>query len=106
MSSNAGARQAVTARLLQAKHEMIEKVLSAAQKSLGKMPADQYRQLLKDLLKRSVVSGKETVIAAEGEKHLDQGLLDEVVHLTIGVIVVVGVYGVHVQGSVPGIIGK
>ncbi len=73
----AAARQAVTAELLRAKHQVLDEVFSSAKKSLADMPPDQYRQFLVDLLKQAVSGGKEDVLAADGEKHLDQQLLDQ-----------------------------
>ncbi len=73
----AAARQAVTAELLQAKHQVLDEVFTAAKKSLSDMPPDEYRQFLVDLLKQAVSTGNEAVVAAEGEKHLDQKLLDQ-----------------------------
>ena len=74
----AAARQAVTAELLQAKHKLLDQVFTAAKQSLTDMAPDKYRQFLVDLLKQAVSSGKEDVLVADGEKHLDQKLLDQV----------------------------
>lgn len=74
----AGARGAVTADILRAKHEVLKGVFRAAKESLGKMAEQEYRGMLSGWLKEAVESGNETVLAAEGEKHLDQGLVDQV----------------------------
>ncbi len=73
----AAARQAITAELLQAKHQVLDEVFTTAKRTLTDMPPDEYRQFLVDLLKQAVSTGNETVVAAEGEKHLDQQLLDQ-----------------------------
>ena len=73
----AAARQAITAELLQAKHQVLDEVFTTAKQTLADMPPDEYRQFLVDLLKQAVSTGNETVVAAEGEKHLDQQLLDQ-----------------------------
>jgi V/A-type H+-transporting ATPase subunit E len=72
----AGARQAVTAELLQTKHEMLDKVFAGAKKALAKMPAEDYQKMLASWLKEAVVTGDEEVLAAKGEKNLSQELLD------------------------------
>lgn len=74
----AGARRAVTAELLQTKHEVLDKVFENVKKALSKMPADDYRQMLRGWLKQVDLTGEEQVIATKGEKHLKQELLDEV----------------------------
>ena len=74
----ADARQTVAAEALQAKHQVLDKVFDAAQAALTNLAPDQYKKLLVDLLKQAVSSGNETVVPAEGEKHLDQKLLDTV----------------------------
>jgi vacuolar-type H+-ATPase subunit E/Vma4 len=74
----AGARQAVTAELLQTKHEMLDKVFAGAKKSLAKMPAEDYQKMLAGWLKEAVTTGDEQVLPAEGEKHLSQELLEKV----------------------------
>ena len=74
----AAARQAITAQLLRAKHQVLDEVFAAAKKSLTDMPPDEYRQFLVDLLKQALSTGNEVVLPAEGEKHLDQQLLDQV----------------------------
>ena len=73
----AGARRAVTAELLQTKHEILEKVFVGAKEALAKMPAEAYQKMLAGWLKEAVVTGDEKVLAAEGEKHLSQELLDK-----------------------------
>ncbi len=73
----AAARQAITAELLQAKHQVLDEVFSTAKQALTDMAPDEYRQFLVDLLKQAVSTGKEAVVAAEGEKHLDQQLVDQ-----------------------------
>lgn len=72
----AAARQAITAELLQAKHKVLDEVFSTAKQSLTDMAPDQYRQFLLELLKQAVSGGTEDVLAAEGEKHIDQQLVD------------------------------
>ena len=74
----AGARQAVTAELLQTKHEILDKVFAGAKEALGKMPNQDYQKMLIGWLKEAVSTGDEEVLAAEGEKHLHQELLDKV----------------------------
>ena len=73
----AAARQAVTAQLLRGKHQVLDEVFATAKKSLTDMPPDEYRQFLVDLLKQAVSTGNEAVVPTEGEKHLDQQLLDQ-----------------------------
>ena len=74
----AGARRAVTAELLQAKHEILDKVFAGVKESLGKMPDQDYQKMLIGWLKEAVGTGDEEVLAAEGEKHISQELLDKV----------------------------
>ncbi len=73
----AAARQAITAELLQAKHQVLDEVFSTAKQSLSDMAPEQYRQFLLELLKQAASGGDEDVLAAEGEKHIDQQLLDQ-----------------------------
>ena len=73
----AGARQTVTSELLRAKHQILDEVRAAAGKSLTDMPPEQYRQFLLDLLKQAAFSPNQTVLPAEGEKNIDQQLLDQ-----------------------------
>lgn len=73
----AAARQATTSELLQAKHQVLDEVFSTAKQTLSDMAPEQYRQFLVDLLKQAVSGGAEDVLAAEGEKHIDQQLLDK-----------------------------
>ena len=74
----AGARGAVSSEILRAKHKALEGVFAAAKEALAKMGEKEYRAMLADWLKEGAVSGQETVVPAEGEKHLDAGLLNEV----------------------------
>ncbi len=73
----AAARQTVTTELLRAKHQILDEVRAAAGKSLTDMPTEQYRKFLLDLLKQATFSTNQTVLPAEGEKNIDQKLLDQ-----------------------------
>ncbi|NIA06685.1 MAG: hypothetical protein GWP14_03455 [Actinobacteria bacterium] len=74
----AGARQAVTAELLQIKHKMLDKVFADVKEALGQMSAKDYQKMLTGWLKEAVTTGDEQVLAAEGEKHLSEELLEQV----------------------------
>lgn len=74
----AGARGAVSAEILRGKHKAMESVFTAAKEALGKMPEKEYRAMLADWLKKGTTSGQETVVPTEGEKQVDEGLLEEV----------------------------
>ena len=73
----AGARQTLTSDLLKAKHQILDQVFADAGKALTDMPPEQYRKFLLDLLKQASSDGDETVLPAEGEKNIDQALLDQ-----------------------------
>ena len=74
----AGARRAVTAELLQTKHEILNKVFAGVKEALAKMSAEDYQKMLAGWLKEAITSGQEQVLPAEGEKHLSQELLEKV----------------------------
>ncbi len=73
----AAARQAITAEFLRAKHKVLDDIFATAKQSLTDMAPDKYRQFLLNLLKQAASGEKEDVLAAQGEKHLDQSLLDQ-----------------------------
>ena len=73
----AGARRAVTAELLQTKHEVLDKLFATVKETLAKMPAEDYRRMLSGWLKQTVVTGDEQVVPTEGEKHLNKELLEQ-----------------------------
>ena len=75
----AAARQSIVAETLQAKHKVLDDIFTSAKQSLTDMPPEQYREFLVNLLKQAVSGGKETVILTEGEKHLDQQIIDQAV---------------------------
>ena len=74
----AGARRSVTAQLLQTKHEVLDRVFVSAKEALAKMPVEEYQKMLIGWLKQAVETGDEQIVAAKGEKHLDEKLLEQV----------------------------
>lgn len=74
----AGARRAVKTELLQVKHEILDKVFAGVKEALGQMSAQDHQKMLSGLLKEAVTTGNEQVLAAEGEKHLSQDLIEQV----------------------------
>ena len=74
----AGARRAVTAELLQTKHEVLDKVFTDVKEALAKMPAEEYQKMLTGWLKQAVETGDEQVVPTKGEKYLDEKLLEQV----------------------------
>jgi ATP synthase (E/31 kDa) subunit. len=62
--------------ILAVKQEMINKVLEEALKAIEQMPAAEYRQVIANMLMKTVVSGEETVIFSEKDRdRLDAGFL-------------------------------
>lgn len=65
--------------ILAVKQEMIDKVLIETLKAIEAMPAEQYRQIIADMLEDSVVTGAEQVIFSnKDQKRLDEEFLAEV----------------------------
>ena len=64
--------------LLTEKQGLIDRVFEETRKSIIAMPADEYGRFIKGLLRRTVETGDEEVIVAEGERRIDQALLDDV----------------------------
>jgi V/A-type H+-transporting ATPase subunit E len=64
--------------LLNEKQGLIDKVFGETRKSIIAMPADEYGRFIKRLLTRTVETGDEEVIVGEGERRIDQKLLDDV----------------------------
>lgn len=62
--------------ILAVKQEMINKVLEETLKAIEQMPAAEYRQVIVNMLMKTVVSGEETVIFSEKDRdRLDAGFL-------------------------------
>ncbi len=72
------AKLAARRDLLAEKQDLIGRVFDETRKSIAAMPADEYGRFIKRLLKRTVETGDEEVIVGEGERRIDQKLLDEV----------------------------
>jgi|WetSurMetagenome_2_1015567.scaffolds.fasta_scaffold468586_2 V/A-type H+/Na+-transporting ATPase subunit E len=64
--------------LLNEKQGLIDRVFDETRKSIIAMPADEYGRFIRSFLKRSVETGDEEVIVGEGERRIDQKLLDDV----------------------------
>lgn len=64
--------------LLSEKQGLIDRVFDETRKSIIAMPADEYGRFIKGFLRRTVETGDEEVIVGEGERRIDQKLLDEV----------------------------
>jgi len=72
------AKLAARRDLLAEKQDLIGRVFDETRKSIAAMPADEYGRFIKSLLKRTVETGDEEVIVGEGERRIDQKLLDDV----------------------------
>ena len=72
------ARLAARRDLLSEKQALIDRVFAETRRSIAEMPAEEYRSLVRTFLKRTVESGDEEVILAEGESRIDQAFLDGV----------------------------
>ena len=55
--------------LLQAKQQIIDEVFEKAKAKLKKIPDDKYRDLIADMLKKSVITGNEEVEISENDKN-------------------------------------
>jgi len=64
--------------LLQVKQGLIDKVFEETRAAIAGMALDDYRRLIRAFLSRTVETGDEEVIVAEGEGRIDQRFLDEV----------------------------
>lgn len=72
------ARMEISRSILAEKRKLIEEVFAAVRQRIIEMPAEQYRQMLEGLLKKSISSANEEMIAGKHEKYLDQALVDKV----------------------------
>lgn len=72
------ARLAARRELLSAKQALIDHVFGETRRSIAAMPPEEYRRFVRSFLKRTVESGDEEVILADGESRIDQAFLDAV----------------------------
>ncbi len=72
------ARLSARRDLLAEKQGLIDSVFAETRKSILAMPADEYGRFIRSLLQQTVETGDEEVIVGEGERRIDQKLLDEV----------------------------
>jgi V/A-type H+-transporting ATPase subunit E len=72
------AKLAARRDLLTEKQGLIGRVFDETRKSIIAMSADEYGRFIRNFLKRSVETGDEEVIVGEGERRIDQKLLDDV----------------------------
>jgi V/A-type H+-transporting ATPase subunit E len=64
--------------LLTEKQALIDRVFDETRTRIIAMPADEYARFIGNLLRKTVESGDEEVIVGEGERRIDQRLLDDV----------------------------
>jgi len=70
------ARLAARRELLSEKRALIDRVFEETRESIMTMPADEYGHFIRALLRQAVEAGDEEVIVGEGERRIDQRLLD------------------------------
>lgn len=65
--------------LLKAKQDLIDEVFNIAEKRLEKMPPEKYRDLIYNMMLKSVEMGNEEIIISEKDKEvINQALIDKV----------------------------
>lgn len=65
--------------LLKAKQDLIDEVFNIAEKRLEKMPPEKYRNLIYNMMLKSVEMGNEEIIISEKDKEvINQALIDKV----------------------------
>jgi V/A-type H+-transporting ATPase subunit E len=74
----AAARMDIAKKYLAEKIKLLQEVFDMAKEQLTSMPDEQYRQLMKKLIKAAVETGDEEVIVDINEKRLDHGFLKQV----------------------------
>jgi len=74
----AAARMQIAKELLTEKRKILDEVFEQARRQLLKLPDDQYRRLMADLIVSAVETGNEEVILDRDENRIDQELINQV----------------------------
>jgi V/A-type H+-transporting ATPase subunit E len=74
----AAARMDIAKKYLAEKRKLLQEVFDKAKEQLTSMPDEQYRQLIKKLIKAAVETGDEEVIIDTNEKRIDHDFLKQV----------------------------
>jgi V/A-type H+-transporting ATPase subunit E len=74
----AAARMSIAKKYLAEKRKLLNEVFDKAGQKLASMPDEQYRQLMKKLIKAAVETGDEEVIIDNNEKRLDHEFIKQV----------------------------
>jgi len=74
----AAARMQIAKELLTEKRKILDEVFEQTRRQLLKLPDDQYRRLMADLIVSAVETGNEEVILDRDENRIDQELINQV----------------------------
>ena len=74
----AAARMDIAKGFLAEKRRLLDEVFGKAEEQLSKMPDEEYRRMMKKLMRRAVETGDEEVIIGHNEHRINNSLIEEV----------------------------